>query len=309
MEKRNQTFFGEFIFLAFSSSSRYPGLLFFFFSVLYFVILTMNIILMLVIKTDSRLHTPMYMFLFNLSCLDICYTTTVIPQTLCNLLSSKPSISFYNCATQTFFIVLFGGTQIILVTSMAYDRCVAITKPLRYNRIMTKGTCIILVFTPWIFSCLMASVMVFSVFHLPFCDPYEINHFFCDAGEVLAISCPSPLIHEIVELILFSIVLILFAFNFMFVLITYIFIISAIMKIKTKQGKRKAFSNCSSHINVVVVEYACLGFLYLKPKTAYSIDKDKIFVIIFTFGTPILNPLIYSVRNKAVNIGFKKLIK
>nr|DBA25916.1 TPA: hypothetical protein GDO54_010243 [Pyxicephalus adspersus] len=309
MERRNQTFLGEFIFLAFSSSSRFPGLLFFFFSILYCVILAMNIILMLVIKADSRLHTPMYVFLFNLSCLDICYTTTVIPQTLCNLLSSKHSISFHGCATQTFFIVLFGGTQIVLITSMAYDRCVAITNPLRYKVIMTKATCVSLVITPWIISSLMAGFMVFSVFHLPFCDTNEINHFFCDAGQVLAISCPSPPIHELVEIILFSIVLVLFAINFLFVLTTYMFIISAIMKIKTKQGQRKAFSNCSSHINVVVVEYACLGFLYLRPKTAYGIDKDKIFVIVFTFGTPILNPFIYSVRNKAVKIGFKKLIK
>ncbi|CAJ0967920.1 unnamed protein product [Ranitomeya imitator] len=307
MDRWNHTSPTEFIFQAFFNFGRFPSLLFVLFLFLYFIILLWNFILILVIKTDRRLHTPMYIFLFNLSCMDICNTTTVVPQTLYNLLSSRHSISFLGCAAQMFFIIVFGGAQIVLITNMAYDRFVAITNPLRYKSVMTRNTCVMLSITPWAVASLMAFIMVYFVFHVPFCGRYKINHFFCDAGQVLWITCPGIQTHRNVEFLTFFMVLFFFAFNFLFVTASYVFIIRAIMKIGTKQGQRKAFSNCSSHLNVVVVEYACLGFLYLRPTSAYTIDKDRIFVVAFTFGTPILNPLIYSVRNKAVKSGLRKL--
>ncbi|KAG9494421.1 hypothetical protein GDO78_001988 [Eleutherodactylus coqui] len=307
MDKRNRTSPTEFIFQAFSNSTKFPGLLFTLFVFLYLLILMWNFTLMLVIKTDSRLHTPMYFLLFNLSCMDICNTTTLVPQTLYNLISGRHTISFLGCAAQMFFIIVFGGAQIVMITNMAYDRCAAITNPLRYNSIMTLKACVILSTTPWLVASAMATVMVYFVFQVPFCDNREINHFFCDAGQVLWITCPNVPSHRTAEFVTFFMVLFFFAFNFLFVVASYVLIIKAIMRIGTKQGQQKAFSTCSSHLNVVVVEYACLGFLYLRPTSAYAIDKDRIFVIVFTFGTPILNPLVYSVRNKAVKIGFKKL--
>ncbi|XP_072000235.1 olfactory receptor 10Q1-like [Engystomops pustulosus] len=308
MDRRNQTSPTEFIFQAFSNSTKFPALLFTLFFFLYLLILMWNFSLMLVIKTDSRLHTPMYFFLFNLSCMDICNTTTVVPQTLYNLISGRPTITFFGCASQMFFIIVFGGAQIVMITNMAYDRFVAITNPLRYKSIMTLKALAVLSATPWVVSTVMGLVMVYFVFQVPFCGGYEINHFFCDAGQVLWITCPKVPIHRVVEVLTFFIILFFFAFNFFFVVVSYILIIRAITKITTKQGQWKAFSTCSSHLNVVVVEYACLGFLYLRPTSAYAIDKDRIFVVAFTFGTPILNPLVYSVRNKAVRCGFQKLL-
>ncbi|XP_063297740.1 olfactory receptor 10V1-like [Pelobates fuscus] len=251
----------------------------------------------------------MYFFISFLSVLDICYTSTVVPQTLVNLMNTRHSISFPRCIAQMFCIVAFGAAQIILITVMAYDRYVAINNPLRYKAVMSWAICKMFLAITLIVSCAMALLMVLSVFTLPFCDELEIDHFFCEVGQVLRLTCPSTQVHELVEIVIFAIVLGFFSTNFLLVITSYVYIISAILKISTSVGRHKAFSTCSSHINVVTIEYACLGFLYLRPKTAYSIDKDRVFVVIFTFGTPILNPLIYSVRNAAVKTGFKKLIE
>ncbi|KAM4694384.1 olfactory receptor 5A2-like [Discoglossus pictus] len=263
---------------------------------------------MLIIKIDHRLHTPMYFFIFNLSFLDICYSSSIMPQTMYNLLSGRHSITYLCCATQMFFIVAFGMTQIFLITIMAYDRYVAISNPLRYKTLMTWTICLILLISVFMTCCMISFIMVFSAFKLPFCEPYEIDHFFCDVGQVIHLSCASIKINVVAEILTFTLALSCYFFNFLIVVISYVYIIFAIMKIRTTQGRLKAFSTCSSHLTVVVVEYACLVFIYLRPKEAFSMDKDKIFVVIFIFCTPVLNPLIYSVRNKAVKSGFKKII-
>nr|DBA25917.1 TPA: hypothetical protein GDO54_010244 [Pyxicephalus adspersus] len=307
MESFNQTSVTEFIFMAFTKSTRYPALLTAIFLLIYGIIICGNILMILVIKVDSRLHTPMYFFVFNISYLDICYTTTIVPQTVRNLLSSKPSISPSNCAIQMFFVVMLGAVQIVIITIMAYDRYVAICNPLHYKTMMSWPTCIMFICLAYIISFMLSFVMVMSVFSLPYSGKAEIQHFYCDVGQILVLSTAEEQRHFVVELITFCLGLGLFTIPFLLMVISYMFIISAVLKIRTNEGHHKAFSTCSSHITVVVVEYCCLGFMYFRPKTAYGVDKDKVFVLIFTYATPILNPVIYTLRNKAVKQGFWKL--
>lgn len=307
MESPNQTSVTEFIFMAFTKSTRYPVLLCVIFLILYFIIICINILTILIIKVDPHLHTPMYFFVFNISYLDICYTTTIVPQTVKNLLSSKPSISFYNCFTQMFFVVMFGALQIVIITTMAYDRYVAICNPLRYKTIMSWPTCIMFIGLAYIISLMVAFVIVISVFSLPYSGNPEIQHFYCDVGQILVLSTAKEQSHFAVELITFCLGLGLFTIPFILLIISYTFIVSAVVKIQTNEGRRKAFSTCSSHITVVIVEYCCLGFMYFRPKEAYGVDKEKVFVLIFSYTTPMLNPVIYTLRNKAVKKGFWKL--
>ncbi|KAM4771169.1 olfactory receptor 10Q1-like [Rhinophrynus dorsalis] len=307
MGRYNHTSGIELIFMAFLNSTRFPALLFTVFLLIYLIILFVNFLMILVIIFDSRLHTPMYFFIFNLTFLDVCYSSTILPQTMFNLLSHKHSITLFNCATQTFCIIAFGATQIFIVTAMAYDRYIAICNPLRYSIVMTWMVCVMLLAIIWTISIIVTLIMVFSVFTLPFCDSFEIDHFFCDLGQVLHLTCPSIQIHELVEIITFSIALSVCTIPFLLIVISYVYIISSVLKIKTKDGRRKAFSTCSSHLTVVAIEYSCLGFMYLRPKEAYSVDNDRVFVVIFTCANPLLNPLVYSVRNKSVKKGLWKL--
>ncbi|XP_063775323.1 olfactory receptor 10R2-like [Pseudophryne corroboree] len=190
---------------------------------------------------------------------------------------------------------------------MAYDRYVAIANPLRYKIVMRWNTCTMLLGITWITSFIIGFILVYSVFRLPFCGRHEIDHFYCDVGQVLLLTCPNTTSHRLSELITFFTGFGLFTIPFLLLVTSYVYIISAILKIRTNEGRRKAFSTCSSHLTVVVVEYACLGFIYFRPTESYSMDKDKVFVMTFTFVTPILNPVIYTVRNKAVKKGFMKL--
>ncbi|XP_068089389.1 olfactory receptor 10Q1-like [Hyperolius riggenbachi] len=261
---------------------------------------------MLVIKTDSRLHTPMYFFVFNIAYLDICYTTTLVPQTVRNLLSSKSFIFVANCAIQMFFSILFGAVQIILIAIMAYDRYVAISNPLRYKMVMNWNICGIFLASAYAFSVALGIILIYSIFSLPFCGN-KIEHFCCDMGQVLYLACLDAPMHYTAEAASFLIGIAFFTIPFILMLISYMYIINAVLKIRTNEGRRKAFSTCSSHLTLVIVEYGCLGFIYYRPKEAYALDKNKAFVMAFTFMTPILNPVIYTLRNDAIKKGFIKL--
>ncbi|KAG8580541.1 hypothetical protein GDO81_007330 [Engystomops pustulosus] len=307
MERPNYTSVTEFIFLSFAKCTRFPVLIALVLFLLYLLIVCVNILMILVIKFDTRLHTPMYFFVFILACLDICYTTTIIPQVLYNLLGSRPSIIFANCATQMFCSVIFGAMQILIITAMAYDRYVAISNPLRYKTVMNWAACTMLLFTAFILGFCIGVIVVYAVFKLPFCRAPEITHFYCAVGEVLLLTCIDVPGHRAAEVTTYLIGLGLFTIPFLFMMTSYMYIINAILKIRTTEGRQKAFSTCSSHITVVVVEYGCLGFIYFRPSTEDSLDKEKIFVMIFTYLSPILNPVIYSIRNNAVKEGFKKL--
>ncbi|KAM8953197.1 olfactory receptor 10V1-like [Pelodytes ibericus] len=306
MGKHNQTLVTQFIFKGFSGSTTFQRLVFTGFLFIYMVILLVNGLLIVVIKVDQALHTPMYFLIFNLCCLDIFYTSTVVPQTLKNLLSSIKSISFFQCAAQMFFIVTFGGTTIFIITAMAYDRYVAISNPLRYTTVINWNVCKLLIAIIWILSSMIAVTMVFSIFLLPFCEPLVIDHFYCDVAQVFHLTCATVEIHDMVQFLYFFLGVCLFTIPFLLVAVSYIYIISAILKIRTNEGRRKAFYTCSSHLTIVVVEYACLGFINFRTDVASSANKTRVFTVIVLFATPLLNPLIYSVRNKAVKNGFIK---
>ncbi|KAG8580548.1 hypothetical protein GDO81_007337 [Engystomops pustulosus] len=202
MENLNQTVkVTEFIFLSFTKSTRLSVLLFIIFLLGYLLIICMNIVMILVIKFDTRVHTPMYFFIFNLCCLDICCTTSVIPQTLSNLMRSKPSILFLNCATQTFSSAGFSTAEIFVVTVMAYDRYMAICNPLRYETVMSWARCSMLVIVAWMLAFMIALTIVCCVYTLPFCRRPEIEHFFCDIGQVLFLTCTNVPSHMAAEFI------------------------------------------------------------------------------------------------------------
>ncbi|KAG8580542.1 hypothetical protein GDO81_007331 [Engystomops pustulosus] len=304
MEDFNKTEVTEFIFLAFGNSSAHPILLFMILLFLYLFIVSGNMLMILVIRYDSRLHTPMYFFVFILSCSDICSLTVTIPQTLCNLLGSSSSILYNNCATQMFFFIVFGAVQLVIVSIMAYDRYVAIGNPLRYKIVMCWETCLKLLGLALIFGCALSFVVVYILFRLPFCRTPEIAHFYCDTGQIMLLTCHNWL----AEITTFLLGIGVITIPILILITSYIYIIGAVLKIRTTKGKRKALSTCSSHITIVVVEYGCLGFMYFRPTEAYYLDKDKVFVMTFTFLAPILNPVVYTVRNKAVHDGLKRLI-
>ncbi|KAG8580543.1 hypothetical protein GDO81_007332, partial [Engystomops pustulosus] len=308
MEDLNETDVTEFTLLAFSNSSRHPVVLFLILFFLYLFIVCGNMLMILVIRYDSRLHTPMYFFVFILSCSDICYLTTIVPQTLCNLLSRTSSILYKNCATQMFFFTVFGGAQLVIVSVMAYDRYVAVGNPLRYKIIMGRDTCLKFLCLALIFSCAVSTVLVYFIFRLPFCHTPTIEHFYCDMGHILVLTCHKHKLYWTSEATTFLVGIFVISIPILILVTNYIYIIGAVLKIRTTEGRQKAFSACSSHITVVMVEYGCLGFMYFRPAETYYLDKDKIFVMTFTYLTPILNPVVYTVRNKAVHDGFKKLL-
>ncbi|XP_029473173.1 olfactory receptor 10K1-like [Rhinatrema bivittatum] len=305
---KNQTSVTEFVFLTFANIPEYHVLLFVVFLLVYLILLAENISLMIVIKVDACLHTPMYFFLFNLTLLETCYTLVIIPQMLVHLLSKKKTISFAGCATQMFFFVGLGNAEIFLVLAMAYDRLVAVCNPLRYNTIMSKKRCITLMCAVLVAGLLLSVEETVLVFHLPFCGSNEINHFFCDVGQVVILTSACIDFFFLYEIVFLVSALLLFTIPFVLVLISYMYIISAILKIKSADGRHKAFSSCSSHLTLVILQYSCLSFMYLRPKSTFYLDKDRLFVVIYTMGTPILIPIIYSLRNKIVKDAFKKII-
>ncbi|KAG8580545.1 hypothetical protein GDO81_007334 [Engystomops pustulosus] len=307
MEDLNETEVTEFIFVAFGKSTQHPVLLSVIFLFLYLIIICGNILMILTITYDSRLHTPMYFFVFALACRDICYLTSIVPQTLCNLLGSTSSILYNNCATQMFFFSMIGEVQLSIVTIMAYDRYAAISQPLHYSTVMNLETCLKFLGVAFLIACFLSFLLVYFIFRLPFCQIPMIDHFYCDMGQVMLLTCHKHKSYFTTEATVFLLGIGIFNIPLILLVTSYIYIINAVLKIRTTEGRRKAFSTCSSHLAVVVVEYGCLGFMYFRPAEAYYLDKNKVFVMTFTYITPILNPVVYTVRNKAVLEGFKKL--
>uniref|UniRef100_A0A670JKQ4 Olfactory receptor n=1 Tax=Podarcis muralis TaxID=64176 RepID=A0A670JKQ4_PODMU len=278
MEGNNQTSVTEFILLGFSGFSQAQFPLFVVFVSAYAGALVGNISIITLIRVCHTLHTPMYFFLVNLSLLDICTITAIIPQMLLNLMDEKKTISFQCCLTQAYFFVIFLATELLLLAVMAFDRYVAICQPLRYTVIMSQKVCSYLVIGTWVLGILLANVHVLSVLRLSFCGPSTINHFFCELPPLLQLS------------------------------FSYIYIVSSILKIQSVQGKKKAFSTCSSHLIVVTLFYSSVIYTYVRPPSMY-LDMDKIVAVLYTVITPILNPLIYSLRNKEVKEAFKKFVR
>ncbi|XP_077345282.1 olfactory receptor 5AP2-like isoform X2 [Lithobates pipiens] len=304
MYTQNQSTVTEFILLGLSADPFIQVVLFHIFLIVYMTTLTGNLLLILAVRADKRLHTSMYIFLSSLSFLDICYTSSIVPKMLVNFLSAKKSISFTGCAVQFCISLFLGETECLLLAFMAYDRYVAICSPLHYNMIMSTTVCFWVISISWLTSCIAASFGTYLTFRLIFCGPNTINHFFCELPLLLRLSCSDTSV--INNLILFLLPFMLFI-PLLLICISYIRIIIAVMTIRL--GKSKAFSTCISHLVVVVIFYGSAMFIYTRPQQLFTGDTGKSVSIFYTVITPMLNPLIYSLRNKDVQKAMRQLIR
>ncbi|XP_044839915.1 olfactory receptor 1009-like [Mauremys mutica] len=301
----NQTTVTEFILRNLSSDPQMQIFLFSMFLVIYLITLGSNIVIMVVIRVDSHLNTPMYFFLFHLSFVDICYSSVSVPNMLMNFLVEHKTISINGCIAQMFFILLSIGAEIFILSAMAYDRYAAICDPLRYLERMSKGICVQLVSGAWAIGFFHALLNTVFTSKLHFCGPNEINHFSCELPPLLQRSCTDTLTNQVV---LLTSVVIFGSSSFLLTLISYIYIISTILRIRSAEGRRKAFSTCSSHLIVVGLWYLTAFFQYTKPSSVSSLVLDEIFSIQYSILTPMLNPIIYSLKNKEVKIALGKTL-
>ncbi|XP_065784827.1 olfactory receptor 1L8-like [Muntiacus reevesi] len=304
MERLNQTSsVSEFILLGLSSRPEDQKPLFILFLTMYLVTVTGNLLIILAICSDPQLHTPMYFFLSFLSFTDICFTTTIVPRMLVNFLSHK-TISYAGCLTQMYFIYALGNTDSCLLAVMAYDRYVAICDPFHYVTTMSHRRCVLMV----AFSCSLPHFH--SLLHtlllnqLTFCDSNIIHNFLCDLSPLIKLSCSPTFVNEIVILIEGSFILVT---PFLCITFSYIQILIAVLKIPSTSGKHKAFSTCGSHLTVVTLFYGSIFYVYLQPVSTYTIT-DHVATIVYTVLSSMLNPFIYSLRNKDLNQGLRKLL-
>uniref|UniRef100_G1LTQ6 Olfactory receptor n=1 Tax=Ailuropoda melanoleuca TaxID=9646 RepID=G1LTQ6_AILME len=298
MEASNQSAVTDFVLLGLSAHPKLEKMFFVLILSMYLVILLGNGVLILVTVLDSRLHTPMYFFLGNLSFLDICYTTSSVPLVLDGFLTPRKTISFSACAIQMFLSFAMGATECVLLGMMAFDRYVAICNPLRYPVVMSKAAYVPMAVSSWAAGGANSLVQISLAVQLPFCGDKVINHFICEILAVLKLACADISINVIsmgVANVIFLGVPVLF------ISVSYIFILSTILKIPSAEGRRKAFSTCSAHLTVVVVFYGTILFMYAKPK---SKDPSSLF---YGLLTPMLNPIIYSLRNKDVKTAVRYL--
>ncbi|XP_073498369.1 olfactory receptor 5V1-like [Phyllobates terribilis] len=307
MEGTNQKSPGSSILLGLSNVLHFQIICFVIFLVMYIMTLAGNVLLVIVVRINSKLQTPMYFFLSNLSIIDICFSSTIVPKILINTISEDRSISILGCAFQMYFHLALGATECILLAIMAYDRFVAICKPLHYTNIMSKILCSCLAAGSWSFCFMNSAIHVVLTFHLPYCRSHHINHFFCEMPPFFQLSCKDTWFNE---LAMYISAVIIASSSFVLTLISYVHIIYTILKIRSSQGRQKAFSTCASHLTVVSLYYVTIMFMYMRPRSMHSPETDKTVSILYTAVTPMLNPIIYSMRNKDVKSTIKiKLIR
>ncbi|XP_004715032.1 olfactory receptor 10Q1-like [Echinops telfairi] len=300
----NQSGPTEFVFRVFTAVPEFQALLFLLFLLLYLMILCGNTAIIWVVYTLSSLHTPMYFFLSNLSFVEICYTTVVVPLMLANICGAQKPIPLAGCAAQMFFFLTLGGADCFLLAIMAYDRYVAICHPLRYTLIMTQKLCIQLVAGALALALFLSLQLTALIFTLPFCGRRrEINHFLCDVPPVLRLACADIHVHQAV---LYVVSILVLTVPFILISVSYSFITLAILRIRSTEGRRRAFSTCSSHLTVVLLQYGCCALVYLRPQSISSVDEDRQFALVYTFITPLLNPMIYTLRNKDIKSALKR---
>ncbi|CAH2294776.1 olfactory receptor 13G1-like [Pelobates cultripes] len=302
----NVSIVSEFIILGLTTRPELEPLLFISFLLIYTVALAGNVIILTLISIDSGLNTPMYFFLGFLSFLDICCTTATIPKMLNSYITNAKGISYYGCAAQLFFFTWFTGVELLLLTVMAYDRYIAIGNPLRYATIINRRVCIIVAITISVIGCLNSTEHTYFTFRLPYCADNKINHFFCEIMPLLKLACADTYMNEI---LVFTADFILGICCFILICISYVFIINTIMKIRSAEGKRKAFSTCASHVTIVSMYYGAVIFTYIRPRSSLTLEKDKIVSALYAVITPTLNPIIYSLRNVEVKESLRKVTK
>ncbi|XP_007522388.1 olfactory receptor 2A5 [Erinaceus europaeus] len=304
--KENQTWVTEFILLGFSLSPELQTLLFVLFSMFYVFTLLGNGVILGLITLDSRLHTPMYFFLSHLAIVDISYASNNVPKMLANLLSRKKAISFIPCIMQTFLYMAFAHTECLILVVMSYDRYVAICHPLHYSVKMSWRVCIALAVTSWVCGFLLALVHVVLILRLPFCGPHIINHFFCEVLSVLKLICADTTLNQIV---IFAASVFILVGPLCLVLVSYTRILVAILRIQSGEGRKKAFSTCSSHLCVVGLFFGSAIVMYMAPKSSNPEEQQKVLSLFYSLFNPMLNPLIYSLRNTDVKGALKRVLE
>ncbi|XP_004372417.1 olfactory receptor 13F1-like [Trichechus manatus latirostris] len=305
MVKTNCTIISNFIFLGFSHYPKVEIIVFVLSLLMYLITLLDNIILISISILDSYLHTPMYFFLSNLSFLDICYTSSALTPMLANFVTGKNSISFSGCAAQMYFFLAMGSTECVILSTMAYDRYVAICNPLRYPMIMNRRVCVHIAAGSWVTGCLTALVETVSVLQLSLCGNNIINHFTCEILAVLKLVCVDT---SMVEFFMLVISVLLLPMPVLLICISYAFILSNILRISSVDGRSRAFSTCAAHLTVIVLFYGTALSTYLKPSAVDSQEIDKFMALVYAGLTPMLNPIIYSLRNKEVKMAVKRVL-
>ncbi|XP_001378198.2 olfactory receptor 508-like [Monodelphis domestica] len=305
MTGKNYTSMTEFFILGLTDD---PTLRVFFFVVflgIYIVTLLGNLSIIILIQKCSQLHTPMYLFLSHLAFVDIGFSSSVMPVMLTNFLEGITSIPLGGCVAQLCSVVTFGTTECFLLAVMAYDRYMAICNPLLYSTNMSTRVCTLLVITSYVGGCMNAWTFTGCLLNLSFCGPNKINHFFCDYSPLLKLSCSHvPLVEILPSFSSGSIIVI----TVLTITISYVYILFSVLKIHSSGGRSKAFSTCTSHLTAVTLYFGTITFIYVMPKSIYSTDQNKVVSVFYTVMIPMLNPLIYSLRNKEVKGAMKKLI-
>ncbi|XP_063158315.1 olfactory receptor 13G1-like [Candoia aspera] len=304
IEIKNKTAIKEFILVGLSTTTEMQTLLFWVFMFIYATAITANFFLILTICTFRKLHTPMYFLIVNLSLVNVFSISVTTPKLLHNLLTGRKTISFYGCIAQVYLFIWALGTELLLLSFMAFDRYAAICHPLQYTMIMRKEVCFGIASIVWIIGMINSGIHAGLMLKLFFCNSNLINHFFCDIPPLLQLSCSDTSPNETMTFIsdvIFGICSCGLTFT------SYYFILKAIFRIRSTEGKKKAFSTCSSHFIVVSIFFSSVIYTYIRPSSFYSLDQDKLVSLLYSVVTPVVNPVIYSLRNKDFMEGLRAL--
>uniref|UniRef100_A0A8C5Q882 Olfactory receptor n=1 Tax=Leptobrachium leishanense TaxID=445787 RepID=A0A8C5Q882_9ANUR len=305
-ENRTHSLVNEFILVGFPTCPQLQFVLFAVFLLMYILTICENMIIIVSVKLHPRLHKPMYFFLSSLSFLEIWYVTVTIPNLLSNFLTQNKKISFTACMVQLYIFISLACTECILLAVMAFDRFVAICMPLRYAVIMCNSLCLQLAIGSWVMGFSIAMIKAIFIFRLTFCGPNVINHFFCDISPLLNLSCTDLSFTELVDFILAMVVIMI---PLVLIIITYVFILWTVLRIPNNQGRQKTFSTCAFHLTIVIIFYTTTLFIYARPRKANPFDSNKLVTVFYSVVTPLLNPIIYCLRNKEVKLALKKTFR
>ncbi|XP_049747506.1 olfactory receptor 8K3-like [Elephas maximus indicus] len=303
MDEHNLTVLNEFILTGITDRPELQMPLFGLFLIIYMISVVGNLGIIILTKVDSKLQTPMYFFLRHLAITDLGYSTAVGPKMLVNFVVDENTISYYFCATQLAFFTMFITTELFILSAMSCDCYVAICNPLLYTVIMSQRVCQVLVAIIYLYSTFVSLLITIKIFNLPFCGYNVIRHFYCDVLSLFSLLCSNTREIELILLVLATFDLIS---SLLIVVVSYLLVLAAILRMNSAEGRYKAFSTCGSHLTVVVVFYGTLIFMYMQPKTSHSFDTDKLTSVFYTLVIPMLNPLIYSLRNKDVKYALLK---
>ncbi|XP_056656954.1 olfactory receptor 2AP1-like [Monodelphis domestica] len=303
---KNLTTLTEFILLGLTDASEFQIVIFLFLFLTYMFSIMGNLIIIILTLVDSHLQTPMYFFLRNFSILEILFTSVFTPRLLFSITTGSKTISFVACFIQYFFAIFLGATEFYLLTAMSYDRYVAICKPLHYTTIMNSKVCILLIFFSWLAGFLVAAPTNIMTSHLNFCSSNTMNHYYCDTAPLLTLSCSDTGLLELIDSLLAMVTLLV---TLALVVLSYANIIQTILRFPSAQQRKKAFSTCSSHMIVISLSYGSCIFMYIKPSSKEDVTFHKGVGILQTSIAPLLNPFIYTLRNKQVIQAFKDLVQ